>query len=112
MTFIVLPHGKGNTLDRPHDDGFWIDSLIRKLQATDGNGMRLGKDRQTTYDNHRYTDGLDYWLRSNFVKSPGTFQLSNDVVENILASGLFEIRQEVSGKSGKNPEWIYLLDRP
>jgi len=109
MTFIVLPHGQGNTLERPFDDGFWIDSLVRKLQETDNNGMRLGKDRQTTYDNHRYTDGLDYWLRTNFVKNPDTFQLTNEVQESILESGLFEIRQEESGKPGKNPEWIYLL---
>ncbi len=110
MTFINLPHGQGNTAERQHDDGFWVGSLVRELRKYENNGMRLGKYRQATYENHRYPDGVDFWLRSNFVKSPGTFQLSNDVQENILATGLFEIRQEESSQPGRNPEWIFLLD--
>lgn len=107
-TFIKLPYCCGNNLaDEQH--GFWSDALKRYLLSKPEMGIRIGA-QQVTLDNisENNIDGLDYWLRINYVKNPSVKQAVKDVLHALEETGDFEIREINSNSKGRNPKWIFL----
>ena len=80
-TFIALPHGG-------KDRGFDTDDLIAHIK---GSGRRyiVQAQQNCTLASHTKPSSLDVWLRRNYANNPDTKQATNDVMANLVRTGLF-----------------------
>ena len=84
---IRLPHGGRNAQ-------FDEQELVHHLRT----GLRdyiIQGQKNCRLENHKKKQSLDYWLRSNFAKNPDTKQAVNDVVDDLVATGLFEVDKKL-----------------
>jgi hypothetical protein len=44
---------------------------------------------------HTKPHSLDYWLRTNYARTPDTKQATNDVIDQLVETGLFEIDRKL-----------------
>jgi hypothetical protein len=80
---IRLPYGGENAQ-------FDEQELVNHLRK----GLRdyiIQGQQNCSFDNHTKRQSLDYWLRSKFAKNPDTKQAVNEVVDDLVATGLFEM---------------------
>ena len=94
---IRLPHGGENA---QFDEQELVDHLRTGLRDYIIQGQQ-----NCTLENHTKRQSLDYWLRSNFANNPDTKQAVNDVMDDLVATGLFEVVEGLqcpdSGRSCK-----------
>ena len=84
---IRLPYGGENA---QFDERELVDHLRTKLRDYIIQGQQ-----NCTLENHTKRQSLDYWLRSNFAKNPDTRQAVKDVIDDLVATGLFEINERL-----------------
>ena len=80
---IRLPYGGENA---QFDEQLLVNHLRQGLRDYIIQGQQ-----NCSLENHTKRQSLDYWLRSNFAKNHDTKQAVNDVVDDLVATGLFEI---------------------
>jgi hypothetical protein len=80
--FIELPYGAPG-------EGFSVSYLIIYLQASNKDFIIQGQ-RACCLAEHPKPSSLDVWLRKNFTSRQDTKQATNDLVQQITKTGLFE----------------------
>jgi hypothetical protein len=84
---INLPYGgKG--------DYFVIKDLIDYIRSQKRNFIIIG-GANCTLSKHKKPQSLDYWLRSHYTQRKNTRQAVQQVIENIVASSFFEVRNDL-----------------
>lgn len=101
-TYIHTPYSRSGE----HNDGFWSDALKRHLQSQPDKGIAIGKSIKPLPELPKST--LEYFIRNHFVKDITTRQVVDSVLEELLATGDFEIKEVKSPNRGRNPQWIFL----
>lgn len=97
-------------INLPHDgnSSFNLALVIRKLITT-GKPYIIQGQQQVSFENHTKPNSLDYFIRSEIAKSKDTAQATNDVINQICATGLFKINNAlVCPDSGKKCKGIEL----
>jgi hypothetical protein len=79
---ISLPYGGRNAQFDEQD-------LISHINNSERDYIIQGQ-QQCSLANHTKPTSLDYWLRVNYAANPDTKQAVNEVVEQLVATGLFE----------------------
>ena len=98
--FIELPYGAPG-------DGFSVSYLITYLQESRRKYIIQGQSNCRLAD-HPKPKSLDVWLRSNFTSRQDTKQATNDIVQYILKTGLFEEGKFTCPDSGRRCKGIRL----
>jgi hypothetical protein len=80
--FIELPYGAPG-------EGFSVSYLITYLKACNKDFIIQGQ-RTCCLDDHPKPNSLDVWLRKNFTSRQDSKQATNDLVSEIIKTGLFE----------------------
>jgi hypothetical protein len=81
-TMIPLPYGGKNAQFDEQD----LISYISKS----GRGYIIQGQQKCTLSKHTKPNSLDYWLRVNYAANPNTKQAVNEVMEQLVRTGLFE----------------------
>ena len=63
-------------------------ALVRHIRQSGRNYIIQGQQEHTQAE-HTKPDSLDYWLRQ-FAHNPDTKQADNDVIAQLVATGLFQ----------------------
>lgn len=71
---------------------FSLHALVQYVENLEGEYIIQGQ-QNTSYAMHTKPLSLDYWLRQ-FATNPNTTQATNQVVEAIVATGLFELHED------------------
>jgi hypothetical protein len=79
---IRLPHCEPGT-------GFSVRELVDYVEQS-GRGYIIGGEVDCALVDHPKPASLDYWLRENFATNKDTKQATNEVVAQLIATGLFE----------------------
>jgi hypothetical protein len=79
---IELPHGGPGARFRVRE---LIDHIEQSRRA-----YIIGGDVDCALADHPKPSSLDYWLRENFAKNKDTKQATNEVITQLVATGLFE----------------------
>ena len=79
---IKLPHGGKNAQ-------FDVKELVEYIKKS-GRDYIIQGSQQCSLANHTKKHSLDYWLRSNYAASPDTKQAVKTVIDELVATGLFE----------------------
>ena len=79
---IRLPHCEPGT-------GFSVRELIAYLKQSGREHINCGEVDCALVD-HPKPASLDYWLRENFAANKDTKQATNEVIAQLIATGLFE----------------------
>jgi hypothetical protein len=78
---IRLPDGGGMSFDA------W--DLVDFVRNS-GRDYIIQGQQKVAQANHTKRRSLDYWLREKYAKNPDVKQASNEVVDELVATGLFE----------------------
>ena len=81
MPKICLPHG---------DAEFDSEDLIKHIRQSLRTYIIQGQVNCTRRD-HPKTNSLDCWLRDNYARNPDTKQAVNEVIDALLATGVFRL---------------------
>jgi hypothetical protein len=79
---IRLPHAGKNVQFDEQD----LISYIRKS----GRDYIIQGQQKCSLSEHTKPSSLDHWLRLNYATNPDTKQAVNEVIEHLVATGLFE----------------------
>jgi hypothetical protein len=79
---IRLPHREPGT-------GFSVRELIDYM-AQSGRDYIIGGEVDCALVDHQKPASLDYWLRENFAANKETKQATNEVIAQLIETGLFE----------------------
>jgi hypothetical protein len=79
---IRLPHREPGT-------GFSVRELIDYMEQS-GREYIIGGEVDCALVDHPKPASLDYWLRENFAANKETKQATNEVIAQLIATGLFE----------------------
>ncbi len=79
---IRLPHGEPGT-------GFSVRELVDYMEQS-GHEYIIGGEVDCALVDHPKPASLDYWLRENFAANKDTKQATNEVIAQLVATGLFE----------------------
>ena len=79
---IRLPHGEPGT-------GFSVRQLVDHMEQS-GREYIIGGEVDCALVDHPKPASLDYWLRESFAANQDTKQATNDVIAQLVATGLFE----------------------
>lgn len=90
---IRLPHGG-------RDASFPVEDLVEHVRASGRKYMIVGGQNCLLAD-HTKPRSLDYWLRTRYARAAGTKQATKAVVEEVVATGRFEVRRERCPDSGR-----------
>ena len=102
--FIELPYGAPG-------EGFSIDYLVTYLQAANKEYIIQGQ-RNCCLEGHPKPNSLDVWLRRNFTSRQDTKQATNDVLHEIVSTGLFREGMFTCPDSGRKCKGIKLVKKP
>jgi hypothetical protein len=98
--FIELPYGAPG-------EGFSVSYLITYLQASNQDFIIQGQ-RTCPLVDHPKPHSLDVWLRSNFTSRQDRKQATNELVQEITKTGLFEEGWFTCPDSGRKCKGIRL----
>lgn len=90
---IRLPHGG-------RDASFPLEDLVEHVRAS-GRGYVVVGGKNCLLADHTKPRSLDYWLRTRYARSADTKQATNAVLDELVATGRFEIRRERCPDSGR-----------
>jgi hypothetical protein len=79
---IRLPHREPGT-------GFSVRELVDYMEQS-GRDYIIGGEVDCALVDHPKPASLDYWLRENFAANKETKQATNEVIAQLIATGLFE----------------------
>lgn len=79
---IRLPYGGKNAQ-------FDVRDLIAYIKRS-GKDYIVQGSQQCTLSNHTKKNSLDYWLRTNYAANPDTKQAVKTIIDELIATGLFE----------------------
>ena len=97
---IRLPYGGPNA---QFDERELVDHLRTRMRDYIIQGQQ-----NCRLENHTKKQSLDYWLRSNFASNPDTKQAVNTVMEDLVATGLFEEEKLTCPDSGRKCKGLKL----
>ncbi len=100
-SWIVLPHGGPEAR-------FPIDALVEHLR-TSGRDYIIQGQINCTLAKHPKPQSLDVWLRKNFTSRKDTKQATNEIVDQLCATGLFTVERLRCPDSGNLCKAIRLL---
>ena len=99
--FIVLPHGaKG--------EGFMVNDLVTHLQRVHQDHIIQGQVN-CVLANHPKPNSLDVWIRTNHTRRKDTKQATNDLLRQIIDTGLFKLGKYTCPDSGRKCKGIQLI---
>ena len=98
--FIELPYGAPGEV-------FSINYLVTYLQEAHKDYIIQGQ-RNCCLQDHPKPNSLDVWLRKNFTSRQDTKQATNDLLDEIVKSGLFEKGRFTCPDSGRKCKGIRL----
>lgn len=101
--FIELPYGAPG-------EGFSVSYLITYLQASNQDFIIQGQ-RTCPLVDHPKPHSLDVWLRRNFTSRQDRKQATNELVQEITKTGLFEEGWFTCPDSGRKCKGIRLARR-
>jgi hypothetical protein len=84
---IRLPHREPGT-------GFSVRELIDYMEQS-GREYIIGGEVDCALVDHPKPASLDYWLRENFAANKETKQATNEVIAQLIATGLFETANDL-----------------
>ena len=84
---IKLPHGGPRAQVEEMD-------LVRHIKGSFRDYIIQGQQNCSLAD-HTKPHSLDYWLRTNYARTPDTKQATNDVIDQLVETGLFEIDRKL-----------------
>jgi hypothetical protein len=99
--FIALPHGAPG-------EGFKISDLVSYLRKTHKDWIIQGQTNCSLADHHK-PNSLDVWIRNNHTTRKNTKQASNDLLHEIIETGLFEEGNFTCPDSGRRCKGIKLV---
>jgi hypothetical protein len=85
---INLPYGDKGDYFAAQDLADYILSKNRKFIIIGGENCILSE--------HKKPQSLDYWLRSHYTQRKNTRQAARQVIEKLIASGLFKLRNDLA----------------
>jgi hypothetical protein len=98
---IELPHGGPGA-------SFRVDALIQYINDSGRDYIIQGQVHCVIAD-HPKPHSLDYWLRNNYAQNSDTAQASNEVIEALIATELFERGDFNCPDSGHECQGVKLL---
>jgi len=102
-TFIELPHGGAGA-------GFHVSELVSHVRST-GRDYIIQGQQKCTLANHTKPQSLDVWLRRRFPSRQDIKQADNDVVDALVATGLFQVIKGLRcPDSGRRVKGLLLVD--
>jgi hypothetical protein len=102
--FIELPYGAPG-------EGFSVSYLITYLQASNKDFIIQGQ-RTCCLADHPKPNSLDVWLRRNFTSRQDKKQATNELMHEIIKTGLFEEGWFTCPDSGRKCKGIRLSRSP
>lgn len=102
--YIELPYGAPG-------EGFSVSYLITYLQASNQEFIIQGQ-RTCCLAEHPKPHSLDVWLRKNFTSRQDRKQATNELVQEITKTGLFEEGWFTCPDSGRRCKGIRLASTP
>ena len=101
MKFINLPYGGQGA---KFDSGLLIDHI-----KSSGRDYIIQGQTHETLSNHKKPHSLDYWLRIRFTENRDTNQATNEVIDQLVDTGVFVIEGKLlCPDSGRNCKGIKL----
>lgn len=102
-TFIRLPYGGSGA-------GFTPSELVSHIRST-GRDYIIQGQQNSTLENHTKPRSLDVWLRTRFTTRKNVRQAVNNVIEDLVATGLFEVAWDLAcPDSGRAVKGLRLVD--
>lgn len=87
---------------------FSLEALVQYMENLEDGYMIQGQ-QNVRYADHTKPFSLDYWLRQ-FAVNPDTTQATNSLLATLLATGLFElVNQLICPETGKECKGLILL---
>ena len=102
-----MPHRQ---IELPYAPGCSFNSwnLYDHIQNQYQGSLLVGKDR-ATFENHRYPQGFDYWLRQHYSGNRrDVMQASNEVIMALIDTGCFSTRPQENNLPGRNPTYLFI----
>ena len=87
-TWIRLPQGG-------KDAGFYAQDLVAHV-ASMGRDYIIQGQSNCGLAEHRKPSSLDVWLRQGYTRRKDTKQAANEIVDDLVATGLFVIEQDLT----------------
>jgi hypothetical protein len=100
--FIVLPQGGP-------DSGFRVSDLVAHLRNIRREYIIQGQQNCAFID-HTKPHSLDYWLRDGYTDRKNSKQATNEVVDDLIDTGTFEIAYLPCPDSGRWCKALMLVD--
>lgn len=100
-TTIYLPYGA-------QGEGFKVSDLVKYLNDNFRDYIIQGQVN-CTLANHPKPKSLDFWIRTNYTSKKDTKQATNDVIQEIIETGLFKIGKFPCPDSGRSCKGIKLV---
>lgn len=91
---INLPYDNNNT--------FHVCALLRYLVNVGRTDIIQGQ-QHVTLKNHTKPNSLDYWIRNNVAYNKDTAQATNEVISQLVGTGIFETDDQLICPDSKNP---------
>ena len=92
-TWIRLPHGGS-------DSGFYAEVLVAHI-ASSGRDYIIQGQQNCILAEHSKPHSLDLWLRQNYTHLKDTKQATNEVIDALLATEMFQERDLICPDSGR-----------
>lgn len=100
-TSVRLPHGGTAAC-------FHVSRLVQYVKES-GREYIIQGQANCAFSAHRKQHSLNFWLRQNFAVNRDTKQAVNDVVEQLVLTGLFETGEFLCPDSGRRCKGIRLV---
>ena len=98
---IRLPFGGSNA-------SFDTDDLVTHIQGA-GRDFIIQGQQSVALRNHTKPQSLDVWLRRGYATNPDTKQATNEVVEDLVDTGVFREGRFKCPDSGRTSKGIELV---
>ena len=99
--WISLPYGGPGT-------GFHVSALVQHVMSS-GLAFIIQGQAQCRFSAHRKPRSLDFWLRGNFANSPDVKQAVNEVIRQLVSTGLFEEGEFPCPDSGRSCKGVRIV---
>ena len=88
-------------------DGSCFDSaqLMNHIKKS-GREFVIQGQKKCKFHEHTKPQSLDYWLRSNIANNKDTMQATNQVIEQLVSTGIFAIGRFICPDTGRECKGI------
>ncbi|MFN3564287.1 MAG: hypothetical protein ACK4V8_07560 [Moraxella osloensis] len=101
MTMIRLPHDNNSQFNL---------ALLLRFMIASGRSFLVQGQQQVSLSEHTKPQSLDYFLRTEIAAAKNTAQATTDVIEQLCATGLFELKTDLQcPDSGRACQGIELV---